>query len=148
VDDADRSRWESVIGPCLPHLDYYIPSEPEASALTGCREPADIARAILAAGCKTVVIKLAERGAFYALPDGRQDRVPAFRVEHVVDTTGAGDSWAAGFIAGLHRQMTLHEAVELANATAAMDIACAGAASGVRPLEEVLAFARSQPRGD
>jgi sugar/nucleoside kinase (ribokinase family) len=107
-----------------------------------------MARAILAAGCKTVVIKLAQRGAFYALPDGRQDRVPAFRVERMVDTTGAGDSWAAGFIAGLHRGMILHEAVELANATAAMDVACPGAASGVRRLEEVLAFARSQPRGD
>lgn len=148
VDRAERSRWEWAIGPCLPNLDFYVPSESEASALTGCREPSAMAAAILSAGCKGAVIKLGARGAFYALANGQQGRVPAFRVAAVADTTGAGDSWAAGFLAGLHQQMPLPEAIELANATAAMDIQHPGAASGVRCLAEVLAFARAAERLD
>jgi sugar/nucleoside kinase (ribokinase family) len=143
VDTADRSAWQAAIGPCLPHLDYYIPSESEAAALTGRREPHSMAEAILSAGCRGAVIKLGDRGAYYLLADGREGRVPGYRAEKIVDTTGAGDSWAAGFIAGLHQSVPIEDAIALANATAAMDIQHVGAATGVRCLDEIRAFQRS-----
>jgi sugar/nucleoside kinase (ribokinase family) len=107
-----------------------------------------MAEAVLSAGCRGAVIKLAERGAYYAHADGRRGIVSAFRADPVVDTTGAGDSWAAGFIAGLRGDMGLVESIELANATAAMDIRHTGASAGVVNLDETLAFARSARRVD
>jgi sugar/nucleoside kinase (ribokinase family) len=77
--------------------DVLLPNRDEAAALTGHDDPAAAARA-LAANVATVVVTLGAEGALW--DDGsRPVRVPAVRDAAVLDTTGAGDAFAAGFLA-------------------------------------------------
>ncbi|MFQ6048411.1 MAG: carbohydrate kinase family protein, partial [Phycisphaerae bacterium] len=58
TDTADQATWQAKIHPVLPYLDFFVPSEPEARAITGLDAPAEMARYFQARGCKNVVIKL------------------------------------------------------------------------------------------
>lgn len=145
VDSASNAAWHAAIDPVLPVLDYFIPSCPEAQTLTGATEPSAMARALQAGGCANVIIKLDERGAFCREADGRETLVPAYRVDQVVDTTGAGDCWSAGFLAGLREGLSVVEAAKLGNATAAHCIQAPGASTGIVPLAEIKAFQQRTP---
>ncbi len=77
-------------------FDLLLPNDDEAMALTGARSPEAAAQA-LAAATREVVVKLGSDGALWS--DGRRVvHVPAEPVA-VLDTTGAGDAFAAGFLA-------------------------------------------------
>ncbi|MBU0638028.1 MAG: carbohydrate kinase family protein [Planctomycetes bacterium] len=145
IDGADQARWRAAIEPCLPHLDYFVPSRLEARALTGQDEPAQAARLILAAGCRNAVVKLDREGVYYHEAAGDTGRVPAYQVETIVDTTGAGDCWCAGFLAGLAQAAPLREALLLGNAVAAHGIQHAGASSGIPPLSQIRTFQTNTP---
>jgi sugar/nucleoside kinase (ribokinase family) len=145
LDTAPRELWHASIHPALPVLDYFIPSQPEARAITGLKTPGEMARYFQDRGCKNVVIKLDEVGAFCRMADGTETTVPAYRVEPVVDTTGAGDSWSAGFLAGLHEGLSMPDAALLGNAAAAHCIQAPGAATGIVPLEQIRRFQQSTP---
>jgi sugar/nucleoside kinase (ribokinase family) len=135
VEAAPREEWERRLRPVLPHLDYFIPSRLEARAFSGLQDPAEIARSFQARGVRNVVIKLGASGAFCRDEDGRETHVPAARVENVVDATGAGDCWSAGFLVGLREDLPIAEAVALGNAVAACGIQAPGATTGVTTLE-------------
>ncbi len=145
TDSAPRELWHKNILPCLPHLDYFIPSQPEARAITGLSEPSEMARFLQDRGCRNVVVKLDEKGAFCRDRDGSEQYVPAYQVPNVVDTTGAGDSWSAGFLAGLREGMSMAQAALLGNATAAHCIQAPGASTGIVPLEQIKAFQQKTP---
>ena len=145
LDSASTEAWHAAIHPALPVLDYFIPSYPEAKAVTGQSEPSDIAKALQARGCKNVVIKMDERGAFCRESSGNEAFVPAYQVEKVVDTTGAGDCWSAGFLAGLREGLAMPDAALLGNATAAHCIQAPGASTGIVPLEQIKVFQKKTP---
>jgi sugar/nucleoside kinase (ribokinase family) len=127
--------WLSTLAPCLPHADYFLPSEAEAAALTGAGSPPAMAAALHAAGARAVIVKCAERGCF-ASAFGEQWWEPAFEVE-ARDATGAGDCFIAGFLAGLVSGWDLRRALRLANACGALAVGDLGATTGIRPLEAV-----------
>ena len=89
-------RWDSGIRGVLKFTDLFFPNEIEALHLTGCR---DVNRAAAELGklVRVAVVKLGARGALVCA-EGKQFRVPAIKAR-VVDTTGAGDSFDAGFLA-------------------------------------------------
>ena len=145
LDAASTQLWHDNIFPCLPHLDYFIPSQPEARAISGMNHPSEIARMLQYRGCKNVVIKLDKDGVFCRDADGQETHVPAYVVDRVVDTTGAGDSWCAGFLAGLSRGKSMIEAAFLGNATAAHCIQAPGASTGIVPLAQIEAFQKNTP---
>lgn len=145
VESAASEEWRRRVGPALPELDYFIPSYAEARALTGRDDPPAIARALQADGARHVVIKLGGRGVFCRDAGGREALVPAFQVDEVVDTTGAGDCWSAGFLIGLQKELPIEQAARLGNAVAAHGIQAPGAATGVKSLETVRAFMRQAP---
>lgn len=94
----------------LPLLDLFLPNEPEALALTGT-STAEEAIDVLAARCRGwVVVKLGERGIAARGPAGEDLRVTA-PVVTAKDTTGAGDSLAAGLLADLARGEAMSEAL-------------------------------------
>lgn len=140
VDNASVELWRANILPCLPHLDYFIPSMPEARKVTGLQEASQIARFLQDQGCKNVVIKMDEQGAFCREAAGTETTVPSYQVDRVVDTTGAGDTWCAGFLAGLREGLPMPEAALLGNATAAHCIQAAGASTGIVCLDRIKAF--------
>jgi sugar/nucleoside kinase (ribokinase family) len=140
-------RWLKSIGPSLPYLDWFMPSFEEARELSGKENPEDMARFFLAQGVGNVVIKLGEQGCYVRSGNGEVAlHVPAYRIERVVDTSGAGDAFCAGFIAGLLSGFSIPECARFANAVAAHCIMEIGTTKGVRSKEEVLEFMRRNTR--
>jgi sugar/nucleoside kinase (ribokinase family) len=140
----DTGRWMKVLGPCLPYVDVFVPSLAEAWALTGETDPEAAARSLLAHGVKTVALKMDIHGCLVATRSGDVVRVPAYQVTSV-DSTGAGDAFAAGFIAGTYLGWNLEATARLANACGALCVTGAGAAGGTRSLSETLAFMADAP---
>ena len=84
----------------LDSVDVLFANEPEALGLSA-QDELDAAVAWLLERCPTVAVTLGAEGCLIARRDGSRVRVPAAPVEQVVDSTGAGDSFAAGFLYGL-----------------------------------------------
>jgi sugar/nucleoside kinase (ribokinase family) len=133
--DAE-GRWMKLVEPCLRHVDIFVPSIEEAQMLTGKQQAPEIAEVFLDYGIGTVVMKLGADGC-YARTGNKELSVPAFKVEKVVDTLGAGDSFVAGFLAGKVNGWELEKACRFANAVGACCVSAEGA-SGIRPMQEVM----------
>ncbi|HUB70217.1 MAG TPA: sugar kinase [Acidimicrobiales bacterium] len=127
----------------LPLLDYVAPSMSEAVQLTGKTLPDEAAEYLLDAGAHNVVIKLGPKGA---LARNRSERiaVPSYATD-VVDTTGAGDNFMAGFIHGLLRDRPLADCLQFASATAALSVRALGTTGGVQGLADIEALLGRQP---
>jgi sugar/nucleoside kinase (ribokinase family) len=138
-------RWMQLLKPCLPYLDYFIPSLPEAVALTGRDDPLEAARALLDEGVGTVGIKMDVHGCLVLTRQGELVRMPAFQVQSI-DSTGAGDAFAAGFIAGAWFGWPLEQVARFANAVGALCVTGVGASGGVLPLAETLHFIQNTPQ--
>ena len=133
-------RWMEVTGPCLPFVDYFLPSIEEARMLAGGLEaPEDVAQFLLDAGAKVVALKLGHEGCYVRAATGEQFRLPAFPVP-AIDTLGAGDAFVAGFIAGLVRGWSLTLCAGFASAVGACCVTALGATTGIRSFEETLKF--------
>jgi len=133
-----------VVRAVLPHVDYFLPSEAEASGMTGTDDPQKMAACLLRQGVGTVCIKLGERGCYVA-DAGGGELIPAYDVDPV-DTCGAGDTFTAGFIAGVLNGWDATRAASLANAVGAMCVLSLGATAGVQGMRETLAFMNSTPQ--
>jgi len=121
--------------------DYVTPNETEAATLSGIDTSTDegIAQAahwFLARGADNVLITLGGRGVFFL--DAKGGRMfPAFAVEDVVDTSGAGDAFNGGFAAALAEQKSIEEAIEFGCATAALSIQKPGTAPSLPYRSEI-----------
>lgn len=131
-------QWMKVLGPVLPHTDLFLPSLSEAAQLTGYTEPADVAGALMDCGVKTVALKMGEHGCYVRSGDDAL-RLPAFPVD-VVDGTGAGDAFVAGFLRAHLLGWDLERTARFASATGALCTTAYGSTAGVRSFEETLAF--------
>lgn len=126
----------------LPWLDYFVPSQHEATTLTGRQDPAEIVRVFRERGATGIVgVKLGADGCL--LDDGsRCIRAPSIPAKTVVDTTGAGDSFIAGIIAAQIHGMDLEQTARFANAVGSCCVQALGASTGIRSFEETLAMIR------
>ncbi|CAJ8711967.1 ribokinase [Burkholderia pseudomallei] len=129
----------------LPLVDYLIPNEIEAAALTGLpvRDPASAetaARALAAAGARNVIVTLGGQGVLALTADGDARHYPAPRVAPV-DTTAAGDTFIGGFAARLAARDAPHDAIRFAQRAAALSVTRAGAQPSIPTLAELDAFA-------
>ena len=135
-------RWGGdALGACLAETDVLLPNEAEARHLSGAAAIGPAAAALTGRGPR-VVVKLGARGALCADGD-RWYRIelPA-RLDHpVVDTTGAGDCFNAGLIAGLRRGLDLPEAASLGCAAGTASTAAVGGSGARIELTAVLAQA-------
>ena len=127
------------ITPALPHLDYLLPNDEQVLALTGADDLGDGARALVALGVGCVVATCGADGALI-VDAGSEQRVPAFTVD-VVDTTGCGDAFSAGFLRGLSLGRSRSEAATLGCAAAALVAQGLGSDHGDFDLAAVEAFA-------
>ncbi|WP_432453784.1 MULTISPECIES: carbohydrate kinase family protein [unclassified Agarivorans] len=124
----------------LAYVDYLFPNFEEAKLLTGESELEGIADTFLACGVKTVVIKTGKQGC-YIKNAAQTLLVPAVQGITAIDTIGAGDNFASGFISGILEGMPLAECARFANATAAISVLYVGATTGVthrKIVEELL----------
>lgn len=135
-------EWMAVIGPCLPHLDVLLVNEDEALALTGLGVN-EAARSFLDQGARCVVVKLGAAGC--SVYGREQFRSPGFAVP-VVDTTGAGDCFAGGFVARYAEGASLEECALWGNALGALNVQAVGGTTGLRPRAAVEEWLRGECR--
>ncbi len=137
----DKGRWMDVLAPCMPYIDYFIPSVDEARMFAGCEDVAEMADRFFDRGVSHVVIKLGSDGC-YVRESREQEGVylPAYSGVRAVDTTGAGDSFCAGFLYGLSHGMNMVESARLGNAVGAHCVMAVGATTGIRPYAEIKQF--------
>jgi sugar/nucleoside kinase (ribokinase family) len=126
------------VAPLLPFIDYFMPSIEEAKDMSGQGTPEDCARFYLDKGATCCVFTLGAEGAFYAHRDGTRLKVPAYDI-HVVDTTGCGDAFDAGFITALHRKMDPEQSIRFAQAAAALVATGLGSDAGIVSFDDTLA---------
>ena len=129
--------WNSNLAEVLTYTDIFLPNEREACAISG-RPNAASAIAALALSAPTVAIKLGRKGAI-ARRGSEQIGCTAFPVE-VVDTTGAGDSFNAGFICGLLHDYSLLNALQMGCACGALSAQAAGGTKTQPTFDQVRAF--------
>lgn len=135
-----KGRWMEVLKPCMPYIDLFIPSYEEAAKLSGKEEPEEIADVFISMGVKVVVIKLGKDGCFIKTDKGEKHLIPTYNDIKAVDTTGAGDSFVAGFLTGLAKGWGLYECGKFANAVGTHCVMAVGASTGIKNLEEIQKF--------
>jgi sugar/nucleoside kinase (ribokinase family) len=106
------------IAPAFAHLDYLLPNEEQVLALTGETDLAAGCQALLDRGVGCVAATCGAEGAV-VVDSEAEHNVPAFNVD-VVDTTGCGDAFSAGFLRGLALQRSRRDAAVLGCAAAAL----------------------------
>ncbi len=116
-------KWDSGISGVLKFTDIFFPNEIEALRLTGCHD-VERAAAELGKWVRVAVVKLGARGALVCT-EGKRFRVPAIKTK-VVDTTGAGDSFDAGFLACYFKGGSVEECARAGIAAGARAVSAVG----------------------
>ena len=131
--------------PVLPFTDVFLPNQDEAALLTGESEALRQAEIFVEYGARTAVIT---RGADGVVVHTQQTTfsVPAFPVE-VVDGSGAGDAFGAGYVVGLLEGWDLKRTIAFASAVGASACTQLGTTPGVFTRAEALAFLARQDGG-
>lgn len=126
----------------LPKVDILFPNQAEAEYLTGRRDIEGAIASLLDYGAGVVALKLGKRGCAIGTGE-RTFLVPGFAVP-TVDTTGAGDSFDAGFILGRLEGWGWRESALLADALGALTATVEGAGTSLAEREGVRAFLEAQ----
>lgn len=143
---APGDQTMSQLQDILPNVDYFMPSMEEAEFIaesTGVKlsTPSDLASFFLDKGAGACIFKWGAKGSFIKTADS-EFRVPAFKVD-VSDTTGCGDSYCGGFIAGLALGYDLEESCRLGTATSGLVATALGSDAGVVDLNTTKEFMAS-----
>jgi sugar/nucleoside kinase (ribokinase family) len=117
----DPSGWpeavrEEILG-LLPLVDFFLPNALEATTLIVAADPEAATEALRDRSGGWVVTKLGRNGCLAMGPEGETHRVSAPLVD-ATDTTGAGDAFNAGLIAGLAQELDIRDALALATRVA------------------------------
>jgi sugar/nucleoside kinase (ribokinase family) len=131
-------RIAERLAPALRDADYFLPNADQLTGMTGCSEPAEAAAALRRLGVGCVVATLGADGSLVSSDRG-EAFLPAFDVP-VVDTTGCGDAFAAGFIVGVLSGRDEQSAAWLGTAAAAQVVQGLGSDAGIRDLDSTLAL--------
>ena len=133
-----NGRWLKVIQPALAYTDFIFPNREEGEQITGESQPDAIAARLRGWGVSTVIVKLGAAGCYVDSPQGSFIS-PGFAVQPL-DTTGAGDCFAAGFLAAIGHGQTLPGAARYANATGALATLGLGGADSAPTRAQVESF--------
>lgn len=136
-----RETWDGGLRGILRETDVFLPNAAEAIRIAGLDTVEDAALALAATGPRVVAVKCGDAGALAAEPNGRLTRVPAIATD-VVDTTGAGDSFDAGFLVAWLAGRPVGECLALGVACGSLSTRRVGGTSGQPTLAEAEAAAR------
>lgn len=140
-----RGNWMKLLEPCLPYVDYAVPSIEEARMCTGKYDPPDVAKALMDKGVGVVALKMGDEGCYIRSKDVELS-IPIYRVD-AVDACGAGDAFAAGFLTGIVNGWDLERTGKFANATGALCVTAIGATTGITDQTTIEAFIAMQEAG-
>lgn len=137
--DPDMLDW---IAAALPHTDHLLPNDEQVLGFTGAATLADGAKVLLDHGVGCVAVTQGAKGALVVTGSGATE-VAAYPVE-VVDTTGCGDAFSAGYLRGLSLGRSPVDAARLGCATAAQVAQGLGSDAGAYDLATVEELAPPQ----
>lgn len=120
----------------LSCLDYLFANEEEAGMLTGETQVEKMAETLFSCGVKTVLIKCGARGC-YVRSREITGQFPAYPGTRCIDTTGAGDAFAAGFLYALSEEKSLFECIYWANTCGSLAAESVGACEGIQSRAQV-----------
>ena len=106
--------------------DLVLPGIEEGYILAGSDQPEAIADFYLQHGVKAVIVKLGSDGAYFKTSSGESGTVAGFPVTKVVDTVGAGDSFAVGVISALLDGKTMKQAARRGNLLGSLTVQVRG----------------------
>lgn len=136
ADLTKAKKGESLkdIAELLPYVDYILPNEEEIALLTGEKDPEVNAGLLIEAGVSCAIIKCGSRGCVIKTRE-EVYHIPAYPVKNCIDTTGAGDSFTAGFLWALSEGLSLIDCGCFACAVASCAVECVGSTDGVVSIE-------------
>ncbi|MFB9769265.1 sugar kinase [Lactiplantibacillus modestisalitolerans] len=145
---SSREKMIKTINGLAARADVVLPGITEGEILMGSRDPEKIADFFLQNGSqtKTVVVKVGPKGAFIKTKDGQKYSVPGYKVAKVVDTVGAGDGFAAGFITGQLEGLSIEASALRGNAVGAFGVQAPGDNDGYPTREELDQFMAAYAR--
>lgn len=124
------------LAPLLPRVDWFLPNADQFLAITGATGLDGAIKTVLDAGAGAVAVTLGADGS-RIVAGGTDARIPALPVP-VVDTTGCGDAYSAGFITGLCRGWHPVAAGWAGTAAAALVAQGLGSDAALTGLDQVL----------
>ncbi|MFX0104939.1 MAG: carbohydrate kinase family protein [Candidatus Hodarchaeota archaeon] len=126
----------------LLKADILMPNKEGAKMITNCKTPEEAAKNLIEKGIPLVLITLGGKGALATTKDF-QKKIPAYRINDFIDTTGAGDAFNGAFsIAYWIKKWDLEKSIKYANAAAALKIQKLGARTGMPNEAELMRFLR------
>jgi sugar/nucleoside kinase (ribokinase family) len=135
----DRPDLLEVLEPSLPYIDYFMPGYEEALMICKLKDRKEVIQFFLDRGVGHTVFKMGGAGSSIAAKDREEIRVPAYKVP-IVDSTGCGDAYCAGFIVGLSMGWSLEKAARLGSACGSLVITGLGSDAGIVNLDETIKF--------
>ncbi|MCM2973241.1 sugar kinase [Larsenimonas suaedae] len=126
----DRETMRHHLNRLASLADVVLPGLSEGEILTGESTPQGVAEFYLSRGVREVVIKLGPEGAWYQ-NDSTGFMVPGVKVDRVVDTVGAGDGFATGFVSAWLEGLPAEQCVARANQIGAFAVQVSGDMEGL-----------------
>jgi len=144
VAPAGRELSSDDVAGLLPQVDYFVPNDDEATALTGERDPRRQIERLRSLGAGTVIVTMGDRGLVAGSADELIE-LSAPRVE-VVEPSGAGDAFAAGLVYGLLEGWALPRSLEFASMMGASACTRLGCTAGLPTRAEADSYLESNAR--
>jgi sugar/nucleoside kinase (ribokinase family) len=133
----------AILKPCLPFVDWFMPNAEQACRMTESSTPEQAAIKLLLLGVGGVVLTMGGDGSLMTTARGRV-HLAAHDIK-VVDTSGCGDAYCAGFVRALMLGWPPSECMKLGNAAAALVAQGLGSDAGIRDLDDTVRFMRETP---
>lgn len=133
----ESGNWHAHLDGVLKHTDFFFPNESETEAITGESDPVKGAIALAQLGCN-VVVKCGGNGSYYCAKGSKDvQHFPGYPTR-LVETTGAGDSFDAGFLYAYLNGQDIAGCMKMGNAVGALSVQRAGGVENCPTLEEAL----------
>ena len=153
IVSEESDRFQRVVLPCLPYVDYLILNEVEAGACYGVSMRDErgeirmdrvrmVAADLMAAGIQRLCCIHFPEGGYALDREGEACFCPSFAItpQDIVSTVGAGDAFCAGILYAVHERMPLPEMVRFANASAYFNLLHDTSCGGAPELREIKDF--------
>lgn len=156
VVSEESDRFQRIVLPCLPYINYLIINEVEAGACCGISlrsgegeilldRVKEAASALMKAGVNTLCCIHFPEGGYALRYTGEDAFCPSYKIseEEIVSTVGAGDAFCAGMLYAMHEEMGLEDALRFANVSARFNLLHATCCGGAPLLKDIYEFIKS-----
>ena len=140
LESQIAQRGWSNLKKMLLKADVLIPNKEGAKMITKCKTPEDAAKDLIEKGIPLIIITLGNKGALVTTEEF-QKKIPTYKMNDFVDTTGAGDAFNGAFsVAYWIKKWNLEKSIKYANAAATLKIQKLGARTGMPSEVELIKF--------